>query len=100
MNVYYLPARTVETPELVPTASRWSVLRARGHRAWCRARLTATEVWRVIRRGGYRNPIEEHIWFAADEPPAPRRRALGPARIIDLDAARRRRVPAIETARV
>src|SRR2546423_1598080 len=32
MNVYYLPARQTETPELPLTASRWSVLRARGLR--------------------------------------------------------------------
>ena len=91
MNVYYLPARQVDTPELPLTASRWSVLRARANRAWWRLRLTAIEVWGVLRRGGQRHAIEDHVWFA-DDLPAPRRRALGPARIIDLDAARRRRV--------
>jgi hypothetical protein len=99
MNVYYLPARQAATPEVPLTASRWSVLRARGHRGWWRLRLTAIDVWGALRRGGQRHhPIEEHIWFA-DDVPAPRRRALGPARIIDLDAARRRRVPAALTAR-
>ena len=97
MTIYYLPARPVEAPQLPLTVSRWSVLKARGHRAWARTRLTATEMWGVLRRGGRPRSIEEHIWFA-DDVPAPRRRALGPARIIDLDAARRRRVP-VATAR-
>ena len=96
MNVYYLPSRqdiVAATPELPLTASRWSVLRARTHRAWWRLRLTVTEVMSVIRRGGPRNPLENHIWFAADEAPAPvRRRVTGPARVIDFEAARRRRM--------
>jgi hypothetical protein len=96
MTVYYLPTRgplVNETAELAVTPSPWAVLRARTSRAWWRLRVTASEVCAVIRRGGARNPFEDHIWFAA-EPPAPRRRVLGPARIIDLDAARRRRIPA------
>lgn len=96
MNVYYLPNRNAETPEISLTASRWSVLRARAHRAWWRLKLTATEVWSVIRRGGNpHNPFDEHVWFASVEPEAPRRRALGPARIIDFEAARRRRALAV-----
>jgi hypothetical protein len=92
MNVYYLPSRQqTGVPEIPVTASRWSVLRARAHRAWWRLRLTLTEVCSVIRRGGSRNPLEDHIWFAADAPPAPRRRIAGPARILDLEAARQRR---------
>ncbi len=96
MNVYYLPSRqeTTDTPEIALTASRWSVLRARAHRAWWRLRLTVAEVASVIRHGGPRNPLENHIWFApADESPmpAPRRRVVGPARILDFEAARRRR---------
>lgn len=92
MNVYYLPSRQRnDMPEIPLIASRWSVLRARAHRAWWRLRLTLTEVCSVIRRGGPRNPLEDHIWFAADEQPAPQRRAVGPARILDLEAARRRR---------
>ena len=94
MNVYYLPSRqdiAAATPEISLTASRWSVLRARTHRAWWRLRLTLTEVMSVIRRGGPRNPLENHIWFA-DEAPAPvRRRVTGPARVLDFEAARRRR---------
>jgi hypothetical protein len=91
MNVYYLPTRHEnDTPEIPPTASPWSVLQARAHRAWWRMRLTLAEVYAAVRRGG-RNPLEEHIWIAADEMPAPRRRPAGPARILDLDAARRRR---------
>lgn len=95
MNVYYLPTRGQtmnETPDFSAVPSPWSVLRARSHRAWWRLRLTITEVCAVIRRGGARNPFEDHIWFTAD-PPEPRRRVVGPARIIDLDAARQRRVP-------
>jgi len=98
MNIYYLPARAVETPEPPLAVTRWSVLRARGHRAWWRARLTATEMWHVLRRGGERDRLDAHILFA-DDMPAPRRRALGPARIIDLDTARRRRVAALGAAR-
>ena len=89
MNVYYLPSRQEnDSPELPLTASRWSVLRARTHRAWWRLRLTLTEVVSVIRRGGARNPLENHIWFAADDAPAPRRRTAGPARVLDFEAAR------------
>src|SRR5205814_4493559 len=91
MNVYYLPARQTETPELPLTASRWSVLRARAYRAWWRVRLTATELLAVVRRNGQRHPLDEHIWFADEPAPAPRRRSCGPARVIDFDAARRRR---------
>ena len=94
MNVYYLPSRAqtvTATPEPLLTASRWSVLRARTHRAWWRMRLTLIEVISVIRNGGPRNPLENHIWFA-DEAPAPRRRSAGPARVLDFEAARRRRV--------
>jgi hypothetical protein len=93
MNVYYLPTRgqiTSDTPDFPATPSAWSVLGARTRRAWWRLRLTLIEVCAVIRRGGARNPFEDHIWFA-DEAPEPRRRALGPARIIDLDEARLRR---------
>jgi hypothetical protein len=94
MNVYYLPSRqdTSATPELSLTASRWSVYRARTHRAWWRLRLTLTEIMSVIRRGGPRNPLDGHIWFAAEDTPAPvRRRSAGPARVLDFEAARRRR---------
>ena len=98
MTIYYLPARETDTPTISLTASRWSVLRARTHRAWWRLRLTASEVWGVVRRGGKRPSLDEHILFTAAAP-APRRRALGPARIIDLDAARRRRAPAALSAR-
>jgi len=95
MNVYYLPSRqdtANATPEIPLTASRWSVLRARTHRAWWRLRLTFSEVLSVIRHGGPRNPLENHIWFAPiDEAPVPRRRTVGPARVLDFEAARRRR---------
>ena len=98
MNVYYLPARPTETHSIPMTASRWSVLTARATRAWWRLRLTALDVWSALRRGGQRRSFDERIWVA-DDLPAPRRRALGPARIIDLEAARRRRAPAAVTAR-
>jgi hypothetical protein len=95
MNVYYLPGRhqaVTDTPDVFLRASRWSVLRARGHRAWWRLRLTVREIIAVIRRGGASDRLEDHVWFFDDEPPvAPRRRARGPARIIALDTARQRR---------
>ena len=95
MNVYYLPTRREnDEPESLLKAAPGSVLRARAHRAWWRMRLTLAEVYAAVRRGG-RNPLEEHIWLAPDEPPAPRRRATGPARILDLEAARRRRDVAV-----
>ncbi len=95
MNVYYLPTREQnDTPALPLTASRWSVLQARAHRAWWRMRLTVAEIHAVLRRGG-RNPLEDHVWFVADEMPAPRRRPTGPARVLDLEAARRRRGVAV-----
>jgi hypothetical protein len=95
MNVYYLPSlRQHETPSRPRAASRWSELCARTLRAWWRLRLTVRDVCAVIRRGGARPPLDDHDWVAADEAPAPRRRALGPARILDLEAARRRRTPA------
>jgi len=95
MNVYYLPSRQIatDTPALPLTATRWSVLRARAARMWWRLRLTGTELWTVVRRGG-RTPLEDHIWLADDAPVAPRRRAVGPARILDFEAARRRRAVA------
>ena len=98
MTIYYLPTRETDAPAISLTASRWSVLRARTSRAWSRLRLTATEVWSVVRRGGQRPSFHDHIVFT-DDVLASRRRALGPARIIDLDAARRRRAPAALSAR-
>jgi hypothetical protein len=98
MTIYYLPTRETDTPAISLAASRWSVLRARTYRAWSRLRLTATEVWGVVRRGGQRPSFHDHIVFT-DDVLASRRRALGPARIIDLDAARRRRAPAALSAR-
>jgi hypothetical protein len=93
MTIYYLPARDLVEPEREPIASRWSVLRARAWRGWCRLRLTAAEVVSALRRSGRRSRLDDHVWFAP-EPPAARRRPLGPARIIDLEAARRRRTAA------
>jgi hypothetical protein len=98
MNVYYLPARHQnDTPAIPLTAARWSVFQARAHRAWWRLRLTVTEMYAVVRRGG-RNPLEDHLWLPAEEVAAPRRRMQGPARILDLQAARQRR--ALATAGV
>ena len=46
MNVYYLPTRQQnDTPALPLTASRWSLLQARAHRAWWRMRLTVAELY-------------------------------------------------------
>ena len=99
MNIYYLPARELPAPEIIPPVSRWSVLRARTWRAWWRLRLTAAEVWNALRRGGRRIALEDHVWIAAQEPTR-RRRPLGPARILDFEAARRRRALAATPAAV
>jgi hypothetical protein len=90
MNVYYLPRRAHETPAIVPAPTQWSIFHARAYRLWWRVRLTALDIWCALRRGG-RLPIDEQVWFADEPPVAPRRRVLGPARVLDLDAARRRR---------
>ena len=94
MNVYYLPTRlaTPETPDPLLIASRWSIMRARAHRAFWRFRLTMIEVMAVIRRGGPGSTLQDHIWFAdAEEVPVAPRRTQGPARVLDFEAARRRR---------
>ena len=94
--MYYLPCRASETLDVASAASRASILRARAHRFWWRLRLTATDVCAAVRRRG-RSPIDEHVWFADDVSAAPRRRSVlaGPARVLDMDDARRRRQPAI-----
>jgi hypothetical protein len=99
MNVYYLPSRTPERPETVPATTRWSMGHARAHRFWWRVRLTASDVWAAVRRGG-RTPLDEHVWFAEGPPVAPRRRVVGPARVLHLDDARRRRQLAAAAAGV
>ena len=99
MNVYYLPSRTPDMPETVPAPTRWSIFQARTIRFWWRVRLTASDVWSAARRGG-RAPLDEHVWFAEEPPVAPRRRVVGPARVLHLDDARRRRQLAAVAASV
>jgi hypothetical protein len=91
MNVYYLPSRSTESLDVAAAATHWPAFQAGGHQFWARVRLTAVDVWSAVRRGGGRNPIDDHVWFPDDVPPAPRRRTAGPARVLDFDAARRRR---------
>jgi len=100
MNVYYLPSRNAEAdkPATSLTAPRWSVLRARTARLMWQLRLTGIDVWSVLRNGG-RHPLEDHV-FTDDAAVAPRRPAAGPARILDLEAGRRRRVIAVARAAV
>jgi hypothetical protein len=98
MKVYYLPSRTPDLPEIVPAPARWSIFQARAHRLWWRVRLTAADVWSAVRRGG--NPVDEDVWFAEEPPVRPHRRVIGPARVLDLDAARRRRQLAAAVASV
>ena len=90
-NVYYL-APTAPAPARAPRLSRSLVLRLRLLALWWRLRLTGAEMWDALRRFGRPDQATEtavleqraEIILAA----TPRR--LGPARVIDFDAARAR----------
>jgi hypothetical protein len=84
MNIYYLPARLPEVAPITPEVP-WQ-------RFVSRARVLARDVWTALRRGGQPRVLDDAFWLS-EETPTPRRPA-GPARVIDLDAARRRRLSA------
>jgi hypothetical protein len=90
-NVYYLapsPSEPVRTPRL----STSLVLRLRMLAFWWRLKLTTAEAWDVLRRFGRPQMPEDTAVLEqrADLILATPQRAFGPARIIDLDAARMR----------
>jgi hypothetical protein len=90
-NVYYLtpPAAVVERRS---QASRQRPLRLRLHAFWWRLRIAAADVGAAVRRLG-RTPAEIDAPFLdqrAELVRAAPRRPAGPARVIDLAAARSR----------
>jgi hypothetical protein len=89
-NVYYLTP-TTPAPSRAPKLSRRLVLRLRLLTFWWRLKLTAAETWDALRRFG-RAPVRDtdaaFLEQRADLILAASPRALGPARIIDFDAAR------------
>ena len=88
-NVYYLTPST--EPTRAPRLSRRLVFRLRMLTFWWRLKLTAVETWDVFRRFG-RAPLTEpdtaFLEQRADMILASPPRALGPARVIDFNAAR------------
>jgi hypothetical protein len=88
-NVYYLAASPSE-PMRTPRLSASLVLRLRMLAFWWRLKLTAAETWDVLRRFSRPEMPEDTAVLEqrADLILAARPRTFGPARIIDLDAAR------------
>ncbi len=95
-NVYYLPSPI--TPEVIKPRSRWTSLRASLFRGWWRLRITVAEIRSVVCRPGRRLAAPGYLGALDPEANAPvsTRRPLGPARIIDFEAARLRLRPAAE----
>ena len=88
-NVYYLPARTevVATYQAPRRPSWWMRLTL----SWWRVRVTAREVWTVLRRGGRRWLTDvDALVLAHGGEERPRPRYAVPARVIDFAAARAR----------
>ena len=88
-NVYYL-APAAPAPARTPRLSRSLVLRLRVLALWWRARLTAVEVCQVLRRFGRPSLREDDAVLEqrAEIILAAAPRPLGPARVIDFEAAR------------
>ncbi len=90
-NVYYLPVPTPDEPDCAPRArTPWTALR----NAWWRVRLTMAELRAAFRRAGRRARVMDGTPFfdgmaelTETAPAAPKT----PARVIDFNAARRRR---------
>ena len=92
-NVYVLPAPlSAEAPTLRPRP-RLS-MRLRGLTWWWRLRLTVREVTDALQRFGRPRSRVECGDLGLDAEPiavAPPRRSAGPAQVIEISAARRRR---------
>ena len=90
-NIYYL-APSAPVPARAPKLSRGLVLRLRMLSLYWRCKLTAAEMWDALRRFGRPDApadttfLEQRAEMILAAPPRP----LGPARVIDLDAARMR----------
>ena len=88
-NVYYL-APSVSAPARLPKLSRGLVFRLRMLSFYWRLKLTAAETWDALRRFGRPEApadttfLEQRAEMILAAPPRP----LGPARVIDLGAAR------------
>jgi hypothetical protein len=87
-NVYYLPVRR-EAPEAAQRQPQQTTTWARLVRAWWRARFTSAEIWRLVRRSS-RTLFSDDGLAQHGYEPEHFRPSLGPARVIDFDAARRR----------
>lgn len=94
-NVYQFP--TPVTPEPPRCVSRWSMLRDSVRRTWWRLRITVAEIrWVLRRQRGAFDGIDSTRFGDRDlDSASSRPRLLGPARIIDFDAARLRLRPAL-----
>lgn len=96
-NVYYIAPQPSPAP-LPPRPAGWTRLRQRATRTWWRLRLTLADIRAAIRRPGgrlfaaddYPLLLDRAVEVFAQQPPAPQRRAAGPARVIDFGAARGR----------
>ncbi|MBI2217252.1 MAG: hypothetical protein HYU51_08145 [Candidatus Rokubacteria bacterium] len=92
-NVYYLPLRR-ETPEVVRRRPERATLWARTTRTWWRLRFSAAEIWSIVRRtsrhlfSDTESALIDRDQFESFATPS-----LGPARVIDFEAARRRLRP-------
>lgn len=93
-NVYYLPIRH-EAPEIGSRQLARATVWGRLLRAWWRARFAGTEIWNIARRSGRHLFAEETLTLERFDAERLRPR-LGPARIIDFDAARQRLRPATQ----
>ena len=90
-NVYYLAPSEPE-PTRRPKLSTTLMVRLRMLAFWWRVKLTAAETWDALRRFGRPGLPDDTTVLEqrADMILAARPRPIGPARIIDLDAARMR----------
>jgi hypothetical protein len=88
-NVYYLTP-SAEAPVRTPRLSRRLVFRLRVLATWWRLRLTAVEMWDVLRRFGRPDvPVDSaFLEQRAEIILAATPRPLGPARVIDFETAR------------
>jgi hypothetical protein len=92
-NVYQFPAPIA--PEPPRRVSAWAKVSGRVRRSWWRLRITIAEIrWVLRRQHGSLDGIEPVRFGERDfDTAVSRPRLLGPARIIDFDAARLRLRP-------